>query len=228
MASESGASERIGAGMGARETSNRQRYLTALFGLDAVIRRVPTTAWDSPSPCEGWSARDVVDHNLFIIRMVRGMAGGQDAVVPRTEDDGLFPAPVDGYSLAAWLPFTTFGPGDDPVAVWSHHFRELATALDIVDPPTVAVRSLFGHETLDEYLAWAFFDPLVHTWDVATATGLPPVVDEDLATEALDYISAHEATLRRPMVLGDPVQTNSEDPLERLLAFCGRRLDPES
>jgi uncharacterized protein (TIGR03083 family) len=208
-------------------TSNRQRYLTALFGLDAVIRRVPTTAWDYPSPCEGWSARDVVDHNLFIVRMVRGMAAGQDAAVPRTEGDGLFPAPVEGFSLAPWLPFTTLEPGDDPVAVWAHHFTELATALDIVDPVAVRARSLFGHETLDEYLAWVFFDPLVHTWDVATAAGLPPVVDEDLAREALDYISEHEATLRQPMVLSDPVPTDSQDALDQLLAYCGRDPDRE-
>lgn len=85
-------------------------------------------------------------------------------------------------------------------------------------------RSLLGHETLDEYLAWVFFDPLVHTWDIATAAGLDPVVDDDLATEALDYISQHEATWRQPMVLGDPVPTDSSNPLDRLLAYCGRDL----
>lgn len=60
-------------------------------------------------------------------------------------------------------------------------------------------------------------------WSAETSSD--PVVDDDLAREALDFISEHEATLRQPMVLGDPVPTDSSDPLERLLAFCGRDLD---
>lgn len=123
-------------------TSNRQRYLTALFGLDAVIRRVPGDAWPNASPCEGWTTRDVVDHNLFLVRTVQGMAEGRDAAAPRTDDDGL-----------------------------------------------------------------------------------PPVVDDALALEAIDHISAHEDLLRQPMVLGDAVPTASSDPLGRLLAFCGRDVD---
>lgn len=206
-------------------TGNRQRYLTALFGLDAVIRRVPSDAWDNQSPCEEWTTRGVVDHNLFVLRLIRGMAEGRDVAVRRTDDDGLFPAPVEGYSLASWLPFEAMGPDDDPVAVWGTELTATFAALDAVDPVVVKARSLFGHETLDDYLAWVFFDPMVHTWDVATAAGIEPVVDVNLADEALSYIREHEATLRQPMVLGDPVETDSDDPLERLLAFCGRALD---
>jgi uncharacterized protein (TIGR03083 family) len=206
-------------------TTNRQRYLTALFGLDAVIRRVPGDAWGNASPCEGWTARDVVDHNLFLIRTVQGMAEGESAAVVRTADDGLFPAPADGYSLAPWLPFTTLQADDDPIEVWGRHFRAMASALDTVEPKTTRSTSLWGHETLEEFLAWLFYDPIVHTWDLATATGLPPIVDGALAQEGIEYISRHEDLLRQPMVLGDAVATESQDPLERLLAFCGRDVD---
>ena len=44
----------------ADEPSVLQRHRRALAGFDAVIENAGE--WDSPSPCEGWTARDVVKH----------------------------------------------------------------------------------------------------------------------------------------------------------------------
>lgn len=38
------------------------QYEAAQRPLTDIIEAVPTAAWKSPSPCEGWTARDVVRH----------------------------------------------------------------------------------------------------------------------------------------------------------------------
>ena len=44
----------------ADEPSVLQRHRRAVAGFDAVIENAGD--WDAPSPCEGWTARDVVTH----------------------------------------------------------------------------------------------------------------------------------------------------------------------
>ena len=69
--------------------ADRYRHLAARF--TALLEAVPADRWDSPSPCEGWSAADVVDH------------------VVSTEGD-----------LLGRMPFAPETPpaGSDRVAVW--------------------------------------------------------------------------------------------------------------
>ena len=71
----------------------------------------------------------------------------------------------------------------------------------------------------------AFYDPLVHAWDLAKAVGQPPVLDAALAQRALDHLTAfgtHKA-LRQPISLAAPVVTAAQDPVSRLIAFTGRQ-----
>jgi len=48
--------------MGVSMSTNLRNYTKALYGFDAVVQRVPEDRWDADSPCDGWSARDVVTH----------------------------------------------------------------------------------------------------------------------------------------------------------------------
>ncbi|WP_143309960.1 hypothetical protein [Candidatus Entotheonella palauensis] len=78
---------------------------------------------------------------------------------------------------------------------------------------------------VDGYLGFAFFDPLVHAWDLSKAVGLEPVLDEDLAQKALDTVTGlgTQYQLRQRSVLAESVMTDLRDPVSRLLAFCGRQ-----
>src|SRR5690606_27898100 len=42
------------------ETADRYRQLAARFSY--LVEAVPEEGWSQPSPCEGWSAGDVLDH----------------------------------------------------------------------------------------------------------------------------------------------------------------------
>ena len=121
------------------------RYRVVAAGMTARVRGVPSDGWGAPAPCEGWVARDVVDH------------------------------------LVAWLPafycgsFQVPSPdlpsvGDDPVAAWSALDAFLQASID--DPVTA---SSAGSSPLGDTFARAFHaavsDVLVHTWDLARATG---------------------------------------------------------
>src|SRR4051812_35105030 len=43
-------------------TDITERYQRITDGFTERARAVPPDGWDSPSPCEGWTARDVVGH----------------------------------------------------------------------------------------------------------------------------------------------------------------------
>ena len=44
------------------------QYEAAQRALSAVIDAVPAQSWANPSPCEGWSAHDVLRHLIHTQR----------------------------------------------------------------------------------------------------------------------------------------------------------------
>jgi hypothetical protein len=40
-------------------STNLRAYTKAIYAFDAVAQRVPADAWDRPSPCDDWTARQV-------------------------------------------------------------------------------------------------------------------------------------------------------------------------
>ena len=104
----------------------------------------------------------------------------------------------------------------------------IVEALDEPGVGGLVTRTPWGEETdMDSWLGFAFWDPLVHTWDLAEAVGQPTIVDLGLCELALPAARAHDAnySLRRPGVAEPPIETSTSDPLEALLLFAGRNLD---
>ena len=52
----------------------RERYDRLSQAFAAKIDAVPADKWDAPSPCEGWTARDVVKHVAETPSMIFQMA----------------------------------------------------------------------------------------------------------------------------------------------------------
>lgn len=124
--------------------STTTAYVATNRSLTAVLDAVPADAWTAPSPCEGWSAADVVRHMLDTQR---------DFFAARDVDLG--PAP----DLA------------DPAAAWHDHAERVQEALtdDVAATP---FDGHFGPTTVgttvEQFYVW---DMVVHRWDVARATG---------------------------------------------------------
>jgi uncharacterized protein (TIGR03086 family) len=127
-------------------TDTAMQYATALRPLTAVVEAVPPRAWDAPSPCEGWSARDVVRH----------LADTQRETLTK-----------NGVDLGSAPDFDT-----DPAAAWGEHARRVLAALADDEHASRPIDWFFGPTTIgatfEQFYVW---DMYVHRWDLARAAG---------------------------------------------------------
>jgi len=210
-----------------------RRYVHVVYGLDAVVQRTADDEWSKPSPCSEWAALDVVVHNGWALQMFTKMAQGSPAaVLPPADGSGVRAPGDDRYVFADHVVDTMVRLGGeyaaDPLGCWNRDRDALVEALDEPGVGGLVTRTPWGEETdMDSWLGFAFWDPLVHTWDLAEAVGQPTIVDLGLCALALPAARAHDAkySLRRPGVAEPPIETSTSDPLEALLLFAGRNLD---
>ena len=173
-----------------------------------VIETVPEGAMTNPSPCEGWTVRDVVNHitggaTMFALSVEQGK-------VPDDEIARL----MGGDNV-----------GTDPLGAWKVAADHALTAFERPGAMETTVTLPFGEMPGRVALSIAVFDVLTHAVDIAQSTG-QQVQDLDLVETALSM--GHQMVtpeLRQPGVF-DPEQAVAADaPAEiRLLAFAGRRV----
>ena len=178
-------------------TAERFRRVAGRFTDRA--REVPPDAWDNPAPCDGWVARDIVSH------MVEWMSAFMASV---------------GVDLPP-------GPSaeTDPVGAWTH----LADSLQaLLDDPTTAQQEIthehLGTITVEHAIGMIMFgDVLIHTWDLARATGLDESLDPEIVSEMLADMQPMDEMLRASGHYGPKVAVpESADDLTKLIAFTGR------
>lgn len=186
-----------------------ERYRKHADAFEEKVAAVPPGDWEVPSPCEGWTARDVVRH---IIDM--------HAVMVRPLGRELSPAPsVDTDPLAAYR-----SARKDVEAVLS----DPVLAATEVPTPT---GTMAAEDSIDQVLS---DDLVLHAWDLARATGQDDALDpEDVeriwtATSSIpaDFLEK----LRTPnafgpgiVVFGPEVTVPADAPLQdRLLGMIGR------
>ncbi|WP_448609576.1 hypothetical protein [Geodermatophilus sp. URMC 60] len=91
-------------------------------------------------------------------------------------------------------------------------------AADAVGPTPLGPRTLGG------LLGIALVEPVVHTWDLATATGQPADLDPDAVRALLPGVLALGAQLQAGGRYGPPVPVPDDAPAQdRQLAALGRR-----
>jgi uncharacterized protein (TIGR03086 family) len=184
--------------MGTTEVSVRYRRIAARF--TRVAEAVPASAWDDPAPCDGWVARDVVGH---LVEWV----------------PAFFPADA-GIGVAAGT-----SVDDDPMAAWRALDEALQTALD--DPEVAAreVETQAGRHTVEAAIAnFVMGDVLVHTWDLARASGLDETLDADEVHRLYEGMLPIDEVLRQSGQYGPRVDVAEDaDEQTKLIAFTGRR-----
>ena len=171
-----------------------------MLHFEAVVRRVPTSAWGNETCCSEWNARELVGHTLKVMTFTEAACGIQGTV------------PDDSFEVIA---------GEDPVVatglivnrVWE--VLETPGVLEHHGPTTI------GEMTVDDFLGAMWIDPMTHSWDLADSVDVDHGISDDQAnalyTEALESIEA----FRRPGGYADALQ-GSNDPVGRLMAFLGR------
>jgi uncharacterized protein (TIGR03086 family) len=173
-----------------------------------VIDGVTDDQMANPSPCEGWTVRDVINHitggaTLFAISAEQGS-------VPDDELGRL----MGGDNL-----------GNDPKGAWKVSAQRAMEAFGQPGVLDKIVKLPFGEMPAGVALNIAVFDVLTHGVDIACSTG-QTVGDTELLEAAL--VMGREMVgpdLRVPGVFDaeQPAPANASAS-DRLLAFAGRRV----
>ena len=122
--------------------------ITQFLGhVDTFTRRIANLdadCWENPSPCEGWTAKEVLDHVVDTQRDVFGKRGLE--LGPR--------------------------PEGVPHEVWTAHAAAVRSAAAGEETFLATYDSFFGPTTLaDTLLSFYCFDLIIHTWDIHRAFG---------------------------------------------------------
>jgi uncharacterized protein (TIGR03086 family) len=177
-------------------SADHYRSLAARF--DETVAAVAPGDWANPSPCEEWTALDVLTHVI-----------GSEAA----------------FTERAGAPLTLAADAEaDPVAAW----RELRDGLQglLDDPATAGLeyesqgRTTTLAESVDSFLA---FDLVLHRWDIAAAAGLDITIPADDIAFANAFLDRMGELFYSSGASG-PALTPPADasPQQSLLARAGR------
>lgn len=180
-------------------TDAQDRYRRVSKGFDDVVQSVTPDRWEAQSPCEQWTARDVVAHVVQgHRRVIAGVRSGE---------------------------LTPLGADEDPRQAW----EEASGAMNEItaDPEALAreIDGPFGKMPAGEIIGrFVIMDLLVHTWDLARAVGADERLDEDSVHDAYDTLKPLDAMIRQPNVFGPRLEPPLGADLQtEFLYFLGRR-----
>ncbi|MGH3240627.1 MAG: TIGR03086 family metal-binding protein [Spirillospora sp.] len=192
-------------------TADAVRLMEDAFGAAAeMMAAVPAGAWDAPSPCAGWTVRQVGGHLV-----------GNLAVFERfLREEPLADVDAEAAAIAGADPL-----GDEP-----------AKALRAVGERCAAAASAFG--PLDREVPFALgpasglvvarvclMETLVHGWDMAQGSGAPYRPDGAVIGAVAEFVRHAPIEERRAAGrFGPELAAGPDDsPFNRLLAYLGRR-----
>jgi uncharacterized protein (TIGR03086 family) len=166
------------------------------------VNGVAPEQWDAPSPCRGWTVRDLVNHVTGEDRWTAPLVQG--ATIAEVGDR------FEGDLL-----------GDDPAGAAIAAAMEATTAVAAALPSGGTVQLSYGEERLEEYVLQLAADHLVHGWDLAAATGGDTRLDPHLVSEIAAWFAERESTYRSAGAIG-PRGSSHGDGQSELLASFGR------
>ncbi|MCW0214546.1 MAG: TIGR03086 family metal-binding protein [Pseudonocardia sp.] len=178
-------------------TEISERYARHADAVAATIAAVPEDRWGAPSPCEGWTARGVVDHLVEVHGMFLGLVG-------RKPD----PGPTDPAGAFA-------------------HVRDIVQAdLEDPERADATYEGMFGTTTFAKSVdGFVTLDLIVHRWDLGTAAGLDIVIPADEIGGILALVEHMPPEVREAGTVFGPALTPPEgaDEQTRMLAAIGRK-----
>ncbi len=158
------------------------------------------TDWDAPTPDPEWDVRGLVKHVIDEQRWVAPLVSGRPLA-----EAGADIEPV----------------GDDLHAEWTRYSESATVAWSAADPKATVQLSR-DVVTVEEYLREQVGDVIVHTWDLARATGGPEELDPELVEAAFTIFTSQEDK-QAVCIFAPRVAVDVDAPLQhRLLALAGR------
>lgn len=180
-------------------TEIADRYARAANSFADTIDAVRADAWSNPSPCEEWSALDLVQHVVDAHGIFEGLVGRELGEVPPVPDD-----PAAAFAAAR--------------AVVEGNLRDPGAAA--VEFDGFQARTTFA-EAVDRFIT---FDLVIHRWDLARATGQDETIPADEVQACFEQARSFGDAIRGPGAMGPEIAVGDDaDDQTRLLAYLGRR-----
>lgn len=185
-------------------TDISERYRRLAGEIATKVEQVDNPAWANPSPCEGWTAIDVLRHLVETQGMFAGLVG------------------------------LAFEPGpdvtNDPGGAWKSASAQMHRLL--ADAQTAA-KEFEGHSgtstlatAVDRYVC---FDLAIHGWDLARATGLDERIDPTEMPRLWTTAESFGDMIRSQGTCGPALEPPPDaDEQDRLLAYLGRLTGPRA
>ena len=163
----------------------------------AAILAAAAPHWDAPTPCDGWTVRDVIDHVVetereFLVRM------------------DLDPGPAADLT--------------DPETGWRTHAAAVASVLGRDGVADREYDGFFGRTTIGATMAdFSGWDLVIHGSDVARATGQQWSIPDDEAASLHATADSWGDSLYAEGICSGPVPVADDaSATDRLLARLGR------
>ncbi len=175
-----------------------ERYGRIADGFTARLAGVGAEQWAVSTPCTDWTVRDLVGHVISTHRRVVATVEGGE------------PAEVDA--------------GGDLDEQWREARGAVADALGDEAKAGKTVGGMFGEQPFESLVGRLLCaDTLVHTWDLARATGQDERLDGDAVAKADAFLTPIDEAIRRPGGFAPKIGPAPDaDDQTRFLNFCGR------
>lgn len=175
--------------------ADRTHLTRAAQAVDDLLAHLTGDHWLAPSPCTGWRVADVVQHLVDV-----NLSFARQIQLPGAETSG--GTTTSGGLLSRYRAST----------------EALQLALGCKGDSAIDIPA-----QLRSRLALRVADLLIHGWDIAVATGIPPQLPEDLCAEALAFAQSRSAALQRSGQFAPPQPIDAHAPaIDRLAALSGR------
>ena len=177
-----------------------ERYERVADQFSARVDAVPEGGWDAPAPPEGWLARDVVGHlSEWLPGFFCGVFGLEQPTIPSA--------------------------ADDPVGAWHALDGFLRTAINDPDLATSTRDTPMGPKSFEDAFDMICTpDVLMHTWDLARATGLDETRDPVEVHRFVSGMEPMDEAMRSSGHYGPRIPVPEDaDEQTRMIAFIGRR-----
>ncbi len=175
-----------------------QRYGFVAGGFTVCVEGVGPDSWSCATPCSDWTVTDLVAHVVMTHRRVIATLDGTD--------------PVD------------IGPDADLVPQWLSATAAVTDALGDEARASKLMKGMFGEQTFASLVGrLVCSDTLIHTWDLARATGQVETLDPDAVSKARESLILLDDAIRRPGGFGERITpAPGADAQTQFLNFCGR------
>lgn len=183
-------------------SKNSRQFVQAVLAFDAVVQRTDPSAWQNATPCEGWTAVDLLEHQCAVLNGVTAVAS-----------TGAMAAPTPPADMS------------DPSAVWQTTRDNVLEALDKSGVLAQQGPFWFGAETVDDMIGIVKWDPVTHAWDLAQAVGEAHGLDDALVQACHEVVAPLSDMLVDSARTGPVVEIAADAPvLDRYLALVGRQV----